>query len=270
MAVKKPLFMPLVGLGTWELQGKECEKVISKALEIGYRHIDTAEIYENHKAVGKAIKAIDRKELFLTSKIPLDHIREKYVEKDVQKLCDKALNELKVDYLDLYLIHWPDRTMPMDETYEAMEKLVKQKKVRHIGVSNYTIHHLQDLQKKKIPIEVNQVEFHPYLYQEELWKFCKKNDITLISYRSLGKGALLKDAKLKALAKMHGKSVAQIILRWLIQKNIPVIPKASSEAHLQENFSIFDFALDKKQMVEIESLHKNKRFCGAEDEEFLY
>ncbi len=262
--------IPLLGLGTWQLFGKECERAVKEAFEMGYHHIDTAELYENQKAIGKALQGIDRSKIFITSKYSLDSVREGHVLQDVEKLCDKALSELQTDYLDLYLLHWPDRTKPISESYTAMHELVRKRKVKHIGVSNFTIHHLQDLLKLGVPIAANQVEFHPYLYQKELWDFCELHNIMLISYRSLGKGALLEDSKLKEIANQYQKTVAQVILRWLIQKNIPVIPKASSRLHLRENLEILTFSLDEKDSMAIDVLHRNKRYCGESDPEFTY
>ncbi len=120
--------IPLLGLGTWQLSGKECERAVKEALEMGYRHVDTAELYDNQKAIGKALQEVDRREIFITSKFSLDNVREKHVLQDVEKLCDKALSELQTDYLDLYLLHWPDRTKPISESYTAMQELVRRGK----------------------------------------------------------------------------------------------------------------------------------------------
>src|SRR5689334_11008095 len=144
--------IPLIGLGTWELKGRECSKIVEKAIDLGYRHIDTAHVYENHRAIAKAIKGFDRSHLFLTSKIALDQVNFKNIEGSVEKACDRALKELGVDYLDLYLIHWADHTLALDKIFEGMQSLVKKSKILQAGVSNFTIHHLEDLKRtKQIP-----------------------------------------------------------------------------------------------------------------------
>lgn len=262
--------LPLLGIGTWDLRGHECTTVIKRALEIGYRHIDTSINYENQEAIKKALKGFDRKQLFITSKFELDMIDFKNIESSVEETCDLALEQLGTDYIDLYLIHWPRKNLPMTEVFRAMEKLVKKGKIKKAGVSNFTIHHIENLLNDGCKPAANQVEFHPYLYQKDLWEYCKAEQIQLIAYRPFGKGAVLKDPLLKKIGTSHQKSSAQVLLRWLIQKEIPTIPKAGSEKHLLENFSIFDFELSEKEMHEIEKLHQNKRFCESEDSEFDY
>lgn len=185
--------MPIVGLGTWLLNGKECERAVKMALDLGYRHIDTAHLYNNHKEIGKSIQGFPREELFLTSKFLIDQLRSFRGGNKVEQSCDLAIDELRCDYLDLFLIHFPDRSQSMAALLKEMEKLIAKGKVRAIGVSNFTIHHLQDLLKEKARFSVNQVEFHPFLYQKELLEFCKKHEILLVSYRTLGKGELLKE-----------------------------------------------------------------------------
>lgn len=264
--------LPQIGLGTWELRGDACTRVVELALDIGYKHIDTAHLYENHSAIKKALKRVNRKELYITSKISVDEQVDIHkVEKSVQKACEQALKELGTDYLDLYLIHWPRQPFPLEQIFLAMEKLVDQGKISKAGVSNYTIHHLQDLARAGATPFANQVEFHPYLNQKELLDYCRSHGIQLIAFRPFGKGQLLKDEPLFAqIGKKYHKTGAQVILRWFIQKQIPVIPKASSEKHLRENFEIFDFTLQADEISYIDRLHQNKRYCGAESPEYLY
>jgi diketogulonate reductase-like aldo/keto reductase len=260
------LKMPLVGLGTWRLVGKECTKAVSEALEIGYRHIDTAHVYENHAAIGEAIRDFPRKELFITSKVWYEQLDPDTIEKGV----DRALNELETDYLDLYLIHWPDRKKPMAEVLSVMNKLVEKGKLKAAGVSNFTIHHLQDLLAKGIKPMVNQVEFHPYLYQKELLDFCKKQEIALSAYRPLAKGAFVKEPILQKIGEKHGKNACQVCLRWMVQREIPVIPKSSGKKHLEENLALFDFTLNKEEMAQIDALNRNERFCDGDWTDFDY
>lgn len=262
--------MPLLGLGTWRLSGTECHRVVQEALELGYRLIDTAHAYENHKAIGKALRKIPRDSYFLTSKFTLEQIDLKKITKSVEKSVDLALKELGVDHLDLYLLHWPDHHKPLGEILQAVQTHLKAGKIKQIGVSNCTIHHLKDILKAGVPIAVNQVEFHPYLYQKMLWEFCEKEKIVLQSYRPLGKGALLGEAPLKPIAQKEKRTVAQILLRWLIQKKIPVVVKASTTKHLQENLEVFDFTLSGEEMVYLDGLHRDTRYCVVEAAEFEY
>lgn len=264
--------LPLIGLGTWDLRGNECTEIVQTALDVGYRHIDTAHIYQNHVAIGKAIATFNRSQLFITSKLdPETQIDRANVAHSVNQACDLALKELNTPYLDLYLIHWPDRSLPLAQMYQAMNHLVEQGKVKRAGVSNFTIHHLEDLRKAGPTPWANQVEFHPYLYQKELLEYCRKHDIELIAYRPFGKGKLLPhEPILKTIGSAHGMSPAQVVLRWLIQKRIPAIPKASSKKHLQENLAAFDFVLSESEMAQLDQLNRGTRFCMPDEPEFLY
>jgi 2,5-diketo-D-gluconate reductase B len=258
--------IPLIGLGTYRLNGAECTHVVKEALEIGYRHIDTAISYENHREIGKAIKGFAREDLYLTSKFMLDLLDNT----NVEDLAQRILDELQIDYLDQLLIHWPDRNRPLGAVLEEMNQLVIKGQVRAIGVSNFTIHHLQDALEYKIPFSVNQVEFHPYLYQKELLQFCRNHAIQLVAYRPLGKGEVAKDPLIVMLGEKYGKTGGQIVLRWITQKRVPAIPKASSKKHLKENFNIFDFFLDEEDIQAIDRLNRNQRFCMTDAAEFNY
>ncbi|NGX44949.1 MAG: Glyoxal reductase [Chlamydiae bacterium] len=272
--------IPEIGLGTWNLTGDKCTQVVRMALELGYCHIDTAFAYENHKAIAKAIKEVRPDQLFITSKISLGQATKTYtqsnidhtnIEKSVSKACDLALQELGIERLDLMLIHWPIRSTPMEEVLAALDKQVEKGKLRYVGVSNYTAHHLQDAYDQGLKVAFNQVEFHPYLYQKDLLEFARANGTELIAFRPLGKGNLLNQESLFAeIGELHGKSPAQVILRWLLQKGIPTVPKASTEAHLKENIDIFDFSLSEDDERRIDGLNKNFRFCDSDWGEFDY
>ncbi len=248
--------IPMLGLGTWQQTDEsKCINTIKEALKIGYRHIDTADVYGNHKYIAKGIKDFDRSKLFITTKLWIELLDPKKVE----SICDRYLMELDTDYIDLFLIHWPNRGSPLlDVTYE-MTKLKEKGKVKSVGVSNYTIHHLQDLIDQKLHVAVNQVEYHPFLNQEDLLKFCEKNAIAVTAYCPLARGIILKDPNILNMAKKYRKSPSQISLRWLIQKDIIVIPKASSHEHLKENFEIFDFEISQEDMLVIDNIGKVKR-----------
>jgi diketogulonate reductase-like aldo/keto reductase len=261
--------IPMIGLGTWMLNDKtQCVNAIRLALKIGYRHIDTADIYKNHEYIQEAIKDFDRSKLFITSKLWLDFLDPKLVESE----CDRALKELGLDYLDLYLIHWPDRTKPLDEIILEMYKLQKKGKIKSVGVSNFTIHHLQDLLNENIKIALNQVEFHPFLNQESLLDFCNKHSIAITAYSPLARRKVYYDPTLREIGLKHSKTPGQISLRWLIQMGIIVIPKASIESHLKENFKIFDFELSSEDMIKIDEISKirPKRLIDLDFSDFEY
>lgn len=264
--IAKSVAMPMVGLGTWELRGDAGLRVVQLAFELGYRLIDTAHAYENHAMIGEAIKGIERSQLFLTTKFTLPQL----VENTVEQICDHALLELGTDYLDLFLLHYPDRSYDMAPVMHQMLALVEKQKVRAIGVSNFTNHHLEDLMDQNIHVAVNQVEFHPYLNQKELLDYCNRNQIHLSSYRSLGKGVIARDPIFEKMGRKHGKTATQIALRWLIEQNISVIPKSSTKEHLSQNLAIFDFTLDPDDRVILDQLNKQKRFCNQPWFDFGY
>lgn len=265
--------IPLIGLGTYKLIGKECTHAVKTALEIGYRHFDTAFAYENHKEIAAGIKGFDRSSLFLTTKlaIGLSQIDDQNVEASLEVAVDTALKELGTDYIDLLLIHWPDRARPIEKILDAMHGLALKGKIRSPGVSNYTKRHLQDAYDAGLAIPYNQVEFHPYLYQKDLLDFAKAHETQLIAYRSFGGGKLIdKEPLFATIGKKYQKTPSQVILRWTIQKNIPVIPKASSKKHLEENFAIQDFVLTPSEEAALDALNQNFRYCASEWNEFDY
>lgn len=266
--LKKNILLPLVGLGTWRLQDEECTEVVKRALDLGYRHIDTAHVYANHNAIHKAIEGFNRRELFLTSKMSAEQIQEHESDLGVDTACNLALQELGVDYLDLYLLHAPDRKKPMKEVLQRMAELVQKGKIRAFGVSNFTLRHLKEFHVDGI--SVNQIELHPFLFPVDLLAYCRKQKIVPMAYRSLGKGELLSHPFIIQMAQKYKKTPAQILLHYLTQQNIPVIPKARSKEHLLENLNIFDFQLSDEDMKKFEALHSNKRFCDGSWADFEY
>lgn len=248
--------MPVLGLGTWRLSGRECISIVQKALEFGYTHFDTAQMYGNESEIGKAIKGFEREKLFITSKVWYDQLSYK----NLIYACENSIKSLNTSYLDLYLVHWPNSRIPMKETFSAMSDLIERGLVKSVGVSNFTISHIENaLKVSSVSIVTNQVEFHPYLYQKELLEYCTKHKIILTAWAPLARGLIFNDSTLKRIANAHKKTIAQITLRWLIQKNLIVIPKASSEKHLQENISIFDFSLSKDEIAEIYKIPTERR-----------
>jgi 2,5-diketo-D-gluconate reductase B len=254
--------MPILGLGTWGLSGSAATILVREAFEIGYRHIDTAIAYGNEKEVGRAIEEFNRQELFITSKVPL----EKLSFDDVLLSANQSLERLNTKYLDLYLIHWPNDSIDFRETTRAFKTLVDQGKVRSFGVSNFTI---RDLEKALpvagelgLPIVVNQVELHPYLYQKDLLAFCSRENIIVTAYSPLAQGRVAKDKRLQTIAQKHNKTPAQVALRWLIEQNIAAIPKSGSLKHLRENFDVFDFRLSKQEIEEVSSINREERLVN--------
>jgi len=256
--------IPAIGLGTWQLEGEKCRRVVKQAIKVGYRHIDTAEIYGNQKFIGQAIKG-KKEEVFITSKVWFENLHFD----DVLNACENSLKELKTDYINLYLIHWPNRSVNIKETMLAMKRLLNDGLIKNVGVSNFTINHLKDALKTGIKIVANQVEFHPYLYQKELLDFCKRNKILVIAYSPLGRGNLLKDERIVEIAEKHDKTAAQVCLRWLYEKGVASIPKASSAKRLKENIEIFDFKLE-KDVEKIDRLNRNFRFVNPDFSDFDY
>lgn len=254
---------PQLGLGTWTLRDSECERTVGSALEMGYRHIDTAEMYENEEAVGRAIASVDRSDLFLTSKVWPDHLHAE----DVRYACESSLRRLNTDYLDLYLIHWPNSGVPIEETVGALQRLVEDGRIRAWGVSNFTRSHLEEARRYGT-IAVNQVELHPFFNQRSLSEYCAGIGVPIIAYRPLAKGRVNHDHVLSGFALRHGRSPAQVALRWTIQHGHLAIPRSTNERHLRENIDVFDFRLDPSEMARIDALPQGGRLVAIAGAEF--
>ncbi len=258
--------MPYVGLGVWQMKDEnEAVNAVKSAISAGYRSIDTAAVYENEEAVGRGVKesGVSREELFITSKVwNSDQGYDATL-----KAFEASLKRLDMDYLDLYLIHWPVEGKYVD-TWKAMEKLYNDGLVKAIGVSNFHQHHLEDLfEAGTVKPVVNQVETHPRLNQAALKAFCKENDIALEAWSPLGQGKLLDEAVLKEIGEKHGKSSAQVILRWHLQNGTIIIPKSVHENRIKENADLFDFELSTEEMSKVDGLNKDERF-GPDPDNF--
>ena len=260
--------IPQLGFGTWKLKGDEAYESIMEAIEIGYRHIDTAQAYGNHFEVGKAVRDsnLKREKFFITSKVW--HSNLKY--DDVIIAGKQSLEELDMDYLDLFLIHWPNHNIKISETLEALMILKEQGLVKSIGVSNFTVDHLKEVLDVGIQPSVNQVEYHPTFNQEELKAFCNGNNIVLTAYSPLGQGDDLKLVPIKRLAKKYEKTTSQIIIKWLLSKDLIVIPRSSNKQHIKENFDVFDFNLKQEDRKLIDDLDENNRQINPSFGEFDY
>lgn len=252
--------IPQIGLGMWQVKNRqECVKTVEEALKLGYRHFDTAQYYGNEEFLGSAISRskILRKDLFITTKIKNDN----QYWRDLIPSFEESLNKLRTDYVDLLLLHFPVTELRRP-AWRKMEEVYKSGKAKSIGVSNYTIRHLEELLRETdVKPAVNQVELHVYLQQPELVKFCKKNDIVLEAYSPLAHGYGLDNEVLAAIGKKHGKSPAQVMLRWEIENGFVTLPKTVHTKRLKENMEVFDFKLDKEDMKKLAKLEKDYRTC---------
>jgi diketogulonate reductase-like aldo/keto reductase len=249
--------MSLYGLGAWDMYGKEAEQAVLDALEIGYRLIDTATLYNNEKEIGDAIRksGIPRSEIFVTTKVP--NSQQGY--DATLKAFDASMKVLNIGYIDLYLVHWPIKGKRKD-TWMALEKLFIDKRVRAIGVANYLMPFLKELETYRLIVPaVDQIEFSPWLFLKNEFQYCKEHNIQLQSYSPLTRRKKFNDKRLQELCKKYNKTPAQIILRWNIEHFISTIPKSSNKKRLQENFDIFDFSLSKEDLDLMDSFDENFR-----------
>ena len=250
--------IPRLGLGVYQAPpGESTLRAVKYALDVGYRHIDTAWLYGNEGDVGKAIleSSIEREEIFITTKVW--NSDQGY--RSTLAACERSLQRLGLAYVDLYLIHWPVESQN-NNTWKAMIQLLREGKTRTIGVSNYEIFHLQEIfQNFDVIPSVNQVEFHPFLYQEKLLEFCKNSNIQLEAYSPLTRGQRLNHPTLVDLAKKYDKSPAQILIRWSLQHGLVVIPKSIRKDRIRENIQVFDFQLEETDMKLLNSLNEDLR-----------
>lgn len=260
--------MPYFGLGVFQSrEGSEVMDAIQYALDAGYRHIDTASIYQNERGVGLAVRnyPINRNEVFITSKVwNSDQGYDSTI-----KAFNASLKRLDMEYLDLYLVHWPVKGK-YKETYKALETLYEEGRVRAIGVSNFLPHHIEDiLSSARIVPMINQVEFHPYLVQPKLLEICQAHNIKVEAWSPLMQGKIISIPVLQNLAAKYNKTVVQIVLRWNLQKGIITIPKSVKKNRIVENSQIFDFSISDDDMIAIDALDRNQRI-GADPDNFNF
>jgi|AntRauTorckE6833_2_1112554.scaffolds.fasta_scaffold10262_3 diketogulonate reductase-like aldo/keto reductase len=268
ITLKNGKTIPALGFGTWEIKGDDCVTAVDTALAVGYRHIDTADGYHNHKEVGQGIKqnGIAREDFFLTTKIfPGDLTADVVLQK-----IDTYLEELGTDYIDLLLIHFPDHSVPLAETLGAMNEAVTAGKVRSLGVSNFTEHHLEDAMETGVEIVLNQVELHPGFPQHEMRAFCAKHDIAVTAYSPLGRGSALEIDLIKELAEKYDKTPGQIILNWLLSVDLIAIPKSTHPERIKENFESQDFTMEPADIEAINALKNGKRLIDPDFAHFDY
>lgn len=251
--------MPMLGLGTWEnTDSGQCADSVRQALEMGYRHIDTAQAYRNEAAVGRGIAAadVDREDVFLATKIWISNLSYD----DVHRSFEASLEKLGVDRVDLLYVHWPARTYDPGPTLQAFDELYDEELIGHVGVSNFTPEHIDEARDHlDAPVFANQVEIHPLLSQEELRTYAEATDVELVAYSPLARGAVLRDRTLSAIAEEHGVSAAQVSLAWLRAKGITAIPKATGAAHIRDNWASRTLDLDDEEIARIDVIDRTDR-----------
>jgi diketogulonate reductase-like aldo/keto reductase len=245
--------IPAVGIGTWDLRGRNCARVVEQALRLGYRHVDTAEMYDNEREIGEALRAsrVPRKEVFVTTKVWQTHLAPPEFERSTKE----SLARLRLSEVDLLLIHWPNPQIPLAETIGALCKMKKTGYARHIGVSNFTVPMMREaVQLATEPLVTNQIEWHPYLDQSRVATAARELGLAITAYSPIARGRATADKTLRAIGLAHRKTAGQVCLRFLIQEGAIVIPRTSKIERLTENMSIFDFALSGAEMDEIRKL----------------
>jgi diketogulonate reductase-like aldo/keto reductase len=245
--------IPLVGLGTWELRERTCTRIVEQALKIGYRHIDTAELYGNERAVSDGLQAsgVPREEVFVTTKIWPSH----FAAAALRRAAEERLELLRLPAVDLLLLHWPNPQVPLAETIGALCEVKRDGLARHIGVSNFTVALLDEANRLTTePLVCNQIELHPLLDQSKVVAACRRYGMAVVAYSPIARGAVRNDPVLTRIGRNYRKSSIQVALRWMVQQGIAVIPRTSKVDRLAENFDLFDFTLTPQEMAEIGKL----------------
>ena len=248
--------VPLLGLGTYGLRGRTCARIVEQALRIGYRHIDTAQLYENEREVGDGLRAsgVPRDDVFVTTKIWPSH----FSPPELARAAKERLVRLGLSQVDLLLLHWPNPQVPLADTLGALCKVKREGLARHIGVSNFTVAMLDEANSLTTePLVCNQIECHPFLDQSKVVAACRRHKMAVVAYSPIARGEAKDDAVLARIGRTHGKSAAQVCLRWLVQQDIVVIPRTSKPERLTENAAIFDFTLNEREMADIRALARS-------------
>jgi diketogulonate reductase-like aldo/keto reductase len=245
--------IPAIGLGTWELRGRTCARIVEQALRLGYRHIDTAQIYENEREVGEGLRAsgVRRDEVFVTTKVWTSH----FAPNDLERSAKESLARLRLTDVDLLLLHWPNPQIPLTETLGALARAKQLGLARHIGVSNFTVALIEEgAAACPEALACDQVEYHPYLDQTKVKDACARHGMALVAYSPVAKGRIKNDRALARIGERYRKSAAQVCLRWLVQQNVSAIPRTSKLERLSENINVFDFELSDEDMSQISAM----------------
>jgi diketogulonate reductase-like aldo/keto reductase len=245
--------IPAIGLGTWELRGRTCARLVEQALKLGYRHVDTAQVYENEREVGEGLRAskIRRDDVFVTTKVWTTH----FAPNDLERSAKESLTRLRLSEVDLLLLHWPNPHVPLAETLGGLARVKKLGLTRHVGVSNFTVALIDEaVALSPEPLVCDQVEYHPYLDQTLVREACARHGMAMVAYSPVAKGRIKGDETLARIGRAHGKTPAQVCLRWLVQQGVSAIPRTSKIERLSENIDIFDFALSEAEMQQIFAL----------------
>jgi len=254
--------IPAIGLGVMTLKEETCIKAVDAALRMGYRHVDTAQMYGNERETGEGLRAsgVPRGEVFVTTKVWHDRLRAG----DFERSVDESLGRLGLSYVDLLLIHWPSKEVPLKETIDVLCKTKREGKTRHVGVANFTVALIDEAAKLATePLVTNQIEVHPFIDRSKVVEASRRHGLSITAYCPIARGAAPGDAVLGRIGSAHGKSPAQVSLRYLIQKGIIPIPRTSNPQHLADNFAVFDFALSGAEMAELDKLNgANKRIVS--------
>jgi diketogulonate reductase-like aldo/keto reductase len=242
--------IPAIGLGTWELRGRTCARLVEQALRLGYRHIDTAQAYDNEREVGEGLRGsgVKRDEVFITTKIWTSH----FAPNDLERSAKESLVKLRLTEVDLLLLHWPNPQVPLTETLGALARVKQMGLARHIGVSNFTVALIEEaVAACPEPLACDQVEYHPYLDQSRVRQSCAHHGMAIVAYSPIAKGRIKNDRALLRIGDRYRKTAAQVCLRWLVQQNVAAIPRTSKLERLSENIEVFDFELSDDDMREI-------------------
>lgn len=245
--------IPAIGLGTWQLRGEACAQMVEAALRGGYTHVDTAQGYSNEEFVGEGLAAsgVARDRVFLTTKVRTD----KMAEGDLQRSVEESLRKLRVSQVDLLLLHWPNPLIPLAESIRALNQVKRDGLAKHIGLSNFTTAKLAEAwQLTTEPLTAEQIEYHPYLEQTKMLAALRQREMAIIAYCPIALGKVIGDPTIEAIARGHGRSAAQVTLRWIVQQGLVAIPKTSRVERLSENLAVFDFALSEAEMARMSAL----------------
>ena len=249
--------IPMIGLGTWDLRGRACARVVEQALRLGYRHVDTAQAYDNEREVGEGLRAsgVKREEAFITTKVWSSH----FAPRELERSTKESLAKLRLSEVNLLLLHRPNPQVPLSETIGALCKMKTMGLARHIGISNFTVALVEEaVRLSREPLVTNQIEYHAYLDQSKVIAACRRLGISITAYSPIARGRATDDALLERIGRAHGKTAGQVALRWLVQQGVIVIPRTSKVERLAENLALFDFALTSAEMTEIQGLARPK------------